>query len=244
MNEVNQKIIDAVIKKAEKICPESLALIGIYGSVASGDEYEKSDLDLLILIQDNRGWQLGTGFILEDSGIGYDIYCTNWDGLREDSKCHHAQISKLMDSKIVYIKNQQAYEELCRLREQTRQFLASEKRDQRVDELIDKAKIAFANAYLHDSLGQVRMDACEVIDDLCDAMMLFHGRYFRLGVKRMLEELASIGVDDCFLAVIKKIVVCKELSEMRGLLGNLLAYSDIHLRKKKEKAAPSKDLAG
>ena len=43
-----------IIEKAEKICPDSLALIGIYGSVATGDDYEKSDLDLLILIQDMK----------------------------------------------------------------------------------------------------------------------------------------------------------------------------------------------
>ena len=45
MNNVNQKIINAVIEKAEKVCPDSLALIGIYGSVATGDEKVKSDLD-------------------------------------------------------------------------------------------------------------------------------------------------------------------------------------------------------
>lgn len=45
MNNVNKKIIDAVIEKAKKVCPNSLAHIGIYGSVATGDEYEKSDLD-------------------------------------------------------------------------------------------------------------------------------------------------------------------------------------------------------
>ena len=105
MDSVNQKIIDAVIAKAEKVCPDSLALIGIYGSVATGDAYEKSDLDLLILIENDEGWQLGIGFILDDSNIGYDIYCTNWDGLKYDAECHHAQISKLMDSKIVYVKN-------------------------------------------------------------------------------------------------------------------------------------------
>lgn len=55
--------------KAKKVCPDSLALIGIYGSVATGDAYEKSDLDLLILIENNEGWQLGTGFILDDSNI-------------------------------------------------------------------------------------------------------------------------------------------------------------------------------
>ena len=148
MNTVNQKIIDAVIEKANKICPESLALIGVYGSVATGDEYEKSDLDLLILIEDNLGWSLGTGFILEDSKIGYDIYCTNWDRLRYDSECHHAHLSKLMDSDIVYIKKQEAYEALCKLREKTKKFLESEERFAQVNELIEKAKLAYEKADL------------------------------------------------------------------------------------------------
>lgn len=39
MNNINQKIIDAIIAKAEKICPNSLALIGVYGSFATGDIY-------------------------------------------------------------------------------------------------------------------------------------------------------------------------------------------------------------
>lgn len=62
----NQKIIEAVIEKAHRVCPESLAMIGIYGSFATGEFYEKSDLDLLVLINDNNGWQLGCTFIQDD----------------------------------------------------------------------------------------------------------------------------------------------------------------------------------
>lgn len=46
MKKINQTIIDSIIKKAKMVCPDSLALIGIYGSIATGDEYDKSDLDL------------------------------------------------------------------------------------------------------------------------------------------------------------------------------------------------------
>ena len=54
LEERNQKIIDAVVKKANIVCPGALALIGIYGSFMTGDFHEKSDLDLLILINDDR----------------------------------------------------------------------------------------------------------------------------------------------------------------------------------------------
>ena len=163
MKEINQKIIDAVIAKAKQVCPDSLALIGVYGSVATGDEYEKSDLDLLILIKDDEGWQLGTGFILEDNQVGYDIYCTNWDGLKYDSECHHAQLSKLMDSKIVYVNDQKAYDELLKLREKTKSFLDSDERFDRVGDLIKNAKEYFADLYLSDDPGTVRKNAFGVI---------------------------------------------------------------------------------
>lgn len=244
MNNVNQKIINAVIEKAEKVCPDSLAFIGIYGSVVTGDEYEKSDLDLLILIQDDGGWKLGTGFILDDRKVGYDIYCTNWDGLKYDAACHHAQISKLMDSQIVYIKNQEAYDELCKLREQTNLFLASEERFQRVRELVDKAKISYANAYLHEELGQVRLDAFGVMCYLMDAIMLFHGRYFKRGTKRMLEELAALPIEEDFVDNLKSVASSKDVLELRALSKSLLLFAEGHLKQEKEKEKPSESLSG
>ena len=244
MNDLNQKIIDAVIEKAEKACPGSLALIGVYGSVATGDAYAKSDLDLLILIQDDRGSQLGTAFILDDNKVGYDIYCTNWDRLTYDAECHHAQLSKLMDSKIVYVKNQDAYEELCKLRERTKRFLESEDRFQRVNDLVDKAKVSFADAHLHEGLGQVRMDAFGVMYCLMDAMMLFHGRYFKRGTKRMLEELASLPINALFVENIKAIAASKDVLEIRTLSKDLLLYSERYIKKEKERSDPSENLAG
>lgn len=244
MNNMNQKMIDAVIEKAERVCPGSLALIGVYGSVATGDEYAKSDLDLLILIQDDNGWQLGTAFILDDNKVGYDIYCTNWGGLKYDAECHHAQISKLMDSKIVYVKNQDAYDELCRLRERTKHFLVSEERFQNVNDLIDKAKISFANAHLHEELGQVRMDVFGVMYYLMDAVMLFHGRYFKRGTKRMLEELESLPINEFFVDNIKGIVTSKDVSELRTLSKSLLLYAEKNLIHEKDKKEPSESLTG
>ena len=244
MNIVNQKIIDAVIEKAKKVCPGSLALIGVYGSVATGDEYEKSDLDLLILIQNDEGWKLGTGFILDDNEVGYDIYCTNWDSLKFDAECHHAQISKLMDSKIVYIENQEAYEELCKLREQTKFFLTSEERMQRVNELLEKAKVCYANAHLQETLGQVRVEAFGVMYYLMDAIMLFHGRYFKRGTKRMLDELSTFPIEAIFVDNIRAIVASKDVSEIRDLLKDIFLYAERYMRQKKEKQKPSEALTG
>ena len=244
MNKVNQKIIQAVIDKANRICPDSLALIGIYGSADTEDEYERSDLDLLILIENDEGWKLGTGFILDDRKVGYDIYCTDMGGLRYDAECHHAHLSKLLDSRIVYVKDQDAYDELMALRDRAKQILSSEERFKRVYELVGKAKTAYANACLHEGLGQVRIEACGVISNITDALMLYHGKYFKRGVKRTFEELAALPVDDVFVRSIREAVVSKDTDQLRDLLKQMILYTEDHIRQEKTKASPSGALSG
>ena len=90
----NQRIIDAVLQKEKALCPGAIALIGIYGSFQTGDVHPLSDLDLLILINDDRTWQLGAAFIQEDLGVGHDIYCTDWESLRRDAAYEDPNIAK------------------------------------------------------------------------------------------------------------------------------------------------------
>lgn len=55
---------------------------------------------MLILINDDNGWQFGSTFIQDDLEVGHDIYCTTWADLRKASNCNDPNIAKLMDSEI------------------------------------------------------------------------------------------------------------------------------------------------
>ncbi|MDD2492272.1 MAG: nucleotidyltransferase domain-containing protein, partial [Bacteroidales bacterium] len=93
----NQKIIDAVIKKGEKVCPNAIDLIGIYGSFCTGDIHEKSDLDLLIVINSDKGRKVSSCFILGE--VAHDIYCTTWESVESISLFEEPQIAKIMEAK-------------------------------------------------------------------------------------------------------------------------------------------------
>ncbi|MBR5512524.1 MAG: nucleotidyltransferase domain-containing protein [Ruminococcus sp.] len=241
MKNINNKIINSIISRAEMICPDSLALIGVYGSVATGDIYKKSDLDLLILINDDVGYRLATGFILDDSKIGYDLYCTTLDNLKYDSECHNAHLSKLMESEIVYVKNQQAYDELYCLREKTKSFLSSDERFARVRELIEKAMLSFADACLYDNIGKVRINVCDIILSLANAIMIYHGTYFKRGIKRIFDELSQFPLDSIFLDNMRKISQSKDVNEMRLLAKENILYVKNYTSSIIEKAPPSKE---
>jgi hypothetical protein len=109
---------------------------------------------------------------------------------------------------------------------------------------VNKAKISYANACLYDALGQVRLEASGVISYLLDAIMLYHGTYFKRGVKRTFEELATLPLDEVFTHTIQKVVVSKEVSQLRDLLRNLILYTESHIRQEKNKAEPSEALSG
>ena len=98
--EKNNRIIEAVKRRAELVCPGALDLIAVTGSFASGDYHETSDLDLLIVIGDARGDALSHCFILD--GVGYDLYCHTWERLEQAADYDSPFVSKLLDAQIVY----------------------------------------------------------------------------------------------------------------------------------------------
>jgi len=245
MNEAHQKIIDAIIRKAERVCPDSLALIGLYGSCATGDTYAKSDLDLLILIHDEKGRALADGFILDDTGIGYDMYCTTWESLENDARCSHAHLSRLMDAPLVYVKDPAAEKRLEALREKAWEILASDARYEKAGEHLGEAKKWFAESFLTDTLSHVRTAAGAVISELLDALMLRNGRYFRKGVKRTFEELAALSLPFDAEALILAVIRAGSAEEIRGALTVLLKTVQAYLNRPQEKEEPCREnLAG
>ena len=195
MEERNRKIIDAVLQKEKALCPGAVALIGVYGSFQTGDIHPLSDLDLLILINDDRGWQLATAFIQEDAGIGHDIYCTSWESLEKDAAYVHPHISKLMDSKIVYCADEGYMTRLESLRDQVRRQLSepfSEADYLKAENCLNDAMRCFASAMIAEDLPDVRRQAGGVLYFAENAVAMLNKTYFRKGVRHCYEELNAM----------------------------------------------------
>lgn len=239
MNDMNKKIIDAVIKKADALCPDSLALIGVYGSVITGDEYEKSDLDLMILVNDENGQVLADGFIIDDTDIGYDLYCTSWDMLEEDAQCSHAHLSKLFDSMIVYYKDKSVLKRLDEIRKKAAELLASDKRYEKADQAYSNAKKMLAEVYLAQSLSKARSRAGAAIEFIENAVMLYNGQYFRKGTKRALDELKQLRLPFDLETGILAVIQAETVEKIRAELTEVFILTDEYLQVPKKKELPS-----
>lgn len=195
LEERNKKIIDAVVSKANAVCPDSLALIGVNGSFMTGDYYEKSDLDLLILINDDKGWQLGCSMIQDDLQVGHDIYCTKWEDLQYDANYEHPNISKLMDSEIVYCADEKYGAQLYALRQKAKEILEApfSKEDyEKAERGLNEAQHCYAMAMLFDDSSKVSEWAGGVVYYVENAIAMLNKQYFHYGVKRVYEELNAM----------------------------------------------------
>lgn len=195
LKERNRRIIDAVIQKADMVCPGSLALIGVNGSFMTGDFYEKSDLDLLILINDDRGWQLGCAFIQDDLQVGHDIYCTTWERLRNDARYEQPNISKLMDAEIVYCADKKYQERLDALRRTAKDILAAPFSGEdyaKAEKLLREAEHYYTLAMVSGGESHVLEGAGGAVYYIENAIAMLNKQYFHYGVKRVYEELNAM----------------------------------------------------
>ncbi|MCL2187285.1 MAG: GNAT family N-acetyltransferase [Defluviitaleaceae bacterium] len=188
----NEKLINMVIERAKRDFPEDIALIGLTGSFSTNDFHEKSDLDLIIVNNTNRGWEMGAAFIFDD--VGYDIYCTPWDNLEKKATLEGYDASVLTDMQIHYVAKPEYLDRFNALKETALQKLSAgitQESLHRADKHINQAKQCYADMLLSNEMGTVRYAAGALIFNVVNATVSLNNTCIKRGVTRYVEELAT-----------------------------------------------------
>lgn len=242
----NQRIIDAVLQKERLLCPGSIALIGIYGSFATGDIHPFSDLDLLILINDERGSILSRAFVQEDLQVAHDIYCTTWDSLREDLEAMHPHIAKWMDAKILYCADETDRKKLYALREQMQSKLSAAltmAEYESAEAVLRDAQMYCIRALTSSELSDVRKWAGATLYFLETALTMLNKTYFRRGVHRAYAELSEMKKrPEALCAQIEDVVCAKTTEQLKKALSDLMRDTLSVFDAEKRMLSPEKHL--
>lgn len=143
----NQRIIDAVVERAEALCPGVLDLVAVTGSFRDGRFHEHSDLDLVLVINDPSGWAVADCFILD--GVGFDLYCHSWDRLAQLTTLPHPFVGALLDAEVVHVGDPAALERYLGLRSRLQAVLSAP---------LQEGALARARGHLtraHEALGRL-----------------------------------------------------------------------------------------
>lgn len=251
LEERNERIINAIIKKAKTICPESIAFIGIYGSFYSGDIHEKSDLDLCIVINDDDGWKISKCFILED--VAFDIYCTSWSSLEYMSEYKDPYIAKLLDLNIVYVNDEKYLDRYKKLREKALDKLNGEfssEDNEKAEGFVNDALKEYANVMIGSEYSECRYKAAEMLYYIEQAIYMYNKKYILRGVKRIPEELAMMKkLPIEFNELYNKLVKVESCEEIKNIATKLMKSvkefsKDMKLKVTEKKAIEADNIKG
>lgn len=245
LEERNDRIIEAVIKKAENVCPGAIALIGIAGSFHSGDIYEKSDLDLCIIINDDSAWKVASCFILED--VAFDIYCTPWSELIEMSEYNNPYIAKLLELDIIYCNDEKYMQKYMELRSSVASKLSqpySVKDIEKAEKFVDEASKEYASIVLSNSYGECRYATAGMLHYIEFAIYMYNKTYIKRGVKRIPEDISMmqylpLGFNEFYWKIIKS----ESIEEIKETSTMLMRVVKDFVQQMKDKVVTKKEIS-
>ncbi|WP_066498218.1 hypothetical protein [Abyssisolibacter fermentans] len=245
LEERNDRIIKAVIKKAENVCPGAIALIGIAGSFYSGDIHEKSDLDLCIVINDDSAWKIASCFIIDD--VAFDIYCTPWSKLEKMAEYNNPYITKLFELDIVYCSDEKYINRYMEFRSNVFSKLNTEysiKDNDKAEKFVDEASKEYADIMLSNKYGECRYAVARMLNNIEFAVYMYNKAYIKRGVKRIPEEISvmkylPIGFNEVYWKLIK----AQSVVEIKETSTTLMQAVKDFAKKMKDKVTPKKEIS-
>lgn len=236
LEERNKKIIDAILKKADEVCPGVIELIGIAGSFQSGDFHSKSDLDLSIVVNDEKGWKMTSCFIFED--IAFDIYSTPWSRFEQMLEFKNPYSTKLMELDIVYSKNDKSKIKYLELRDKFKSKLEqrlSIEDCKNAENFVNKALLQYADVMFSTSIKKCRYSISLMLDFIEFAIYMYNKEYIKRGVKRIPEEICKMKILPLnFIESYKKIIKLEKIEKIQDISTKLMRSLKIFSKKMRE----------
>lgn len=219
----NNKIIEIVLNQIKKECPNSVDMIGIGGSFCSGDIYENSDLDLVIIENDAKAGILCKCFIL--GNVGFDIYTQGWNRFEETAKYNHPYVTKLFDLDIIYTRDDSVKERYEKLRE-----IAIKNMND-----IDNISMQVSNHFIEllrtyrilgtsDNLSESYKCLAKILKEVEFIIYMINKTYIKKGTKRVPEEISNMNIlPDNFMEIYNKVPLCSTIDEIKDISSSLIA---------------------
>lgn len=205
---INDKIVDWILKRAQSQFADDIAMILLYGSYVNGTANEKSDVDCYFIPKTDRAYGFCADFILD--GVGYDVFPMSWERVEKIADLKETLIPCLGDVRILYASSAADEKRFFPLQEKLRKNLAdcdytvkigTEKFEQACELFVQMRECGaisggpFSEASHSDGtvsempFAKLRMLAGYLIMALADAVAVSNGDYFHFGLKKQHEDL-------------------------------------------------------
>lgn len=188
--QMNQKIVNWLVQKAEREYSGDIAVLVAYGSFINGTANEKSDVDCYFIPKTERGYRFAVDFILD--GVGYDIFPMSWERVESISNLQESLLPCVGDVKILFYSTEEDLQRFQSIQEKLHSHLRNSKDMQEAaKERFFLACKLYAGMEKCVRLSAARLYAGRIIMALAESAAFYNQDYFHYGLKRQCEELAG-----------------------------------------------------
>jgi hypothetical protein len=186
------KAAELLIDKIKKDYKDDIAIVVIMGSHLYQATHAKSDLDLYFIPKTDRGYKLGTVFIID--GIGFDFWPISWDRISRIAS-HDERIGAIItEGQVIYHGNQ---EDLDQFNQYKAKALDVSNIGHFIWKAKEKMKSSYATYYEFEravTLSEVRLSGIKLIYHITEALSLLNRVTIKRGRGKLLKEILEMPI--------------------------------------------------
>lgn len=214
----NNVLIRWLVQLTETDYAGQIDFIGLTGSCAAGKEDEYSDLDLVIIANENAEKTIGECFLVDWDGIriGYDFYTMSWKRVENMAgttwASHIADVVPLWYADDI-VKNR--WMELVKRQQEIMAQPLSEKQIHTAEESLKQAKQLLADIFLTEEILWAKDRLTGMMLMLTDVICVLNNTYYKYGIKDRIAEIEQMETPDNFMQLWHEAMDAERMEEIR-----------------------------
>ncbi|MGM0640416.1 MAG: nucleotidyltransferase domain-containing protein [Thermotogota bacterium] len=183
------KISGVLIENIKNNFKEDIALVAYYGSYATGDTHDKSDLDLFFIPKNENAFKASFQFIVEDLGI--DFWPITWERFENIDSYDDHLISVLLDAKVIYSNSDEELDKFKNIQKNKLNEL-----NKKEDNPFSKAYEKFLNNYVFlnnlkysEDITEIRLESTKILKNTISSLSILNKIPIKKGWGKNLSEI-------------------------------------------------------
>jgi predicted nucleotidyltransferase len=188
----HQMMLDAFVETIRKNYSDSIGLVIVYGSYVTGRMNPKSDVDVVFICKNDRGYEMSRQFIFED--IGYDFFGMSMERFHRIIDEFQPLVSIIAEGKMIFADSPEKERHFI---QQQERILTLEQTTSPLEfstEIASVLKELKCKAFEHqfaDKLKKLHLQG-QILYLTGHLLGLVNRRHFKYGTKKWVEEIANM----------------------------------------------------
>jgi len=237
IDERNAILIRWLVELVEKEYCGQIDFIGMTGSCAADKEDRYSDLDLVIIANENAKKTIGECFVINwgDIEIGYDFYTMSWK--RVEGMAGTTWASHIADVVPLWYADVSVKMRWQNLVLQQQEIMATPLKEEQIktsEEALKSAKQMLADIFITEDEKWAKNQLSGILLDLTDVICVLNNTYYKYGIKDRIAEIEEMETPEGFVQRWHEAIAAETLADIRAAAVELCRITESFWKNKKK----------